>query len=82
MTALKFCKIRHKKQGQDTIKEDVPYLMYFDGQTERLTEMIQAHQTSFDFFARKCLNKRKQDKKTDLVVYTSIKAPATTQETA
>jgi hypothetical protein len=30
VTAFKFCKIRHKKQSVDVIKEDVPYTLIFD----------------------------------------------------
>lgn len=73
ITAFKFCKIRHKKQGQDAIREDVPYRLFFDPVSEHLREMTQDEEISFDFFAKKCLNKRKQDRKTDLVQYVSIK---------
>lgn len=71
--AFKFCKIRHKKQKLDVIQEDVPYRLYFDSDTERAREMTQDEEASFDFFNKKATNKRKQDRKTDLVEYTSIK---------
>lgn len=71
--AFKFCKIRHKKQKLDVIQEDVPYRLYFDSNTEQVRELTQDEEASFDFFNKKATNKRKQDRKTDLVEYTSIK---------
>lgn len=73
VTGLKFCKVRHKKQGQDRLQEDVPYRLFFDPVTEHLRELTQDEETSFNFFHKQCINKRKQDRKTDLVEYTSIK---------
>jgi KaiC/GvpD/RAD55 family RecA-like ATPase len=73
VTAFKFCKIRHKKKGQDVIQEDVPYTLIFDATTERLREMTQDEEKSFDFFNKQATNLRKNDRKTDLVIYTTIK---------
>lgn len=73
VTAYKFCKIRHKKQGLDVLQEDVPYVLYFDPKTQRLREMTELEQKSFDFFNQECVNKRKQDRKTELVTYVSVK---------
>lgn len=73
VTAYKFCKIRHKKQGEDRIKEDVCYKVMFDSKTEHLREMTQDEDKSFTFFLSKATNKRKLDRKTDLVSYESIK---------
>lgn len=72
VSALKFCKIRHKKQGKDIIKEDVRYLLFFDPNTERLREMTQEEETSFNYFNSQSTSLRKQDRKTDLLVYTTI----------
>lgn len=72
VTAFKFCKIRHKKVGSDEIQEDSPYLLYFDPVTERLCELTQSQKTGFDFFAKKALNHRQRDKKSDLVTYCEI----------
>jgi hypothetical protein len=83
VTAFKFCKIRHKNQKADEIKEDVCYRLYFDSESERLREMVQDEETSFAFFLNKATNKRKQDRKTDLVSYTSIKtAPSPAADAA
>lgn len=73
VTAFKFCKIRHKKANKDIIKEDVPYKLMFDPNNERLRELTQSEEKSFDFFNNKSVNKRKQDRKTDLIAYTSVK---------
>ncbi len=72
VTSIKFCKIRHKKQGLDKIQEDVCYKLYFDSKTEHLRELTQDEDKSFTFFLNKATNKRKQDRKTDLVEYRSI----------
>lgn len=71
--AFKFCKIRHKKQGQDEIKEDVPYKMLFDPSSEQLRELTQDEEKGFRFWLTKSTNKRKADRKTDLVEYSSVK---------
>lgn len=72
VTSFKFCKIRHKKVTLDSIKEDVCYNLFFDPKNENMRVLTQAEQTSFNFFAQQALNKRKQDRKTDLVPYESI----------
>ncbi len=72
VTAFKFCKIRHKKQGKDSIQEDVSYRLLFEPDTENFRELTQDEEKSFDFFNSQATNKRKQDRKTDLVQYTSI----------
>lgn len=73
VTSFKFCKIRHKKQGLDVIQEDVNYRLFFDSQTERLREMTQDEEKAFDFFNTKATNKRKLDRKTDIVSYKSTR---------
>lgn len=73
VTAYKFPAIRHKKHGKDVIQEDVCYRVFFDPNTECMREMTQNEEISFDYFQNKCVNKRKRDNKTELVVYTSIK---------
>lgn len=72
VTAFKFCKIRHKKARKDVIQEDVPYYMYFDSETEQMRDLTQDEKTSFDFFLPKATNKRKSDRKTELVQYQSV----------
>jgi len=73
VTAYKFCKIRHKKKGKDIIEEDVCYRLFFDSTSEHLRELTQEEEVSFDFFNSKATNKRKQDRKTDIVPYKSIR---------
>jgi hypothetical protein len=73
VTAYKFCKIRHKKQNVDIIKEDERYLLMFDSDTEHLREMTQDEETSFKFFNKTASNLRGQDRKTEVVSYTSVK---------
>lgn len=72
VTAFKFCKIRHKKTRQDIIQEDVPYYMFFDSNTEQLRDMSQDEETSFKFFLPKATNKRKADRKTEVLTYQSV----------
>lgn len=69
--ALKFAKIRHKKQNEDKIQEDVRYQVFFDPNTERLRELTQQEEVSVEYFMNRAANARKADKKTDLVSYTS-----------
>lgn len=73
VSALKFCAIRSKNQKVDRIKEDVCYRLFFESETGLLREMTQAEEESFKFFNNRCVNKRKEDRKTSLVEYTSIK---------
>lgn len=72
VTAFKFAKIRHKKQHLDAIKEDVRYLLSFDSSTGRMRELTQDEEKAFEFFNNKAVNKRKLDRKTDVLSYTSI----------
>jgi hypothetical protein len=72
VTAFKFCKIRHKKAKQDKVQEDVPYFLNFDSETEQMRDMTQEEVTSFNYFLPKATNKRKLDRKTDLVAYQSV----------
>ena len=53
--ALKFAKIRHKKQGQDKIQEDICYRLFFDPKIEQLRELTEEEDKSFDFFQNKQL---------------------------
>jgi hypothetical protein len=71
-TAFKFCKIRHKKARKDVIQEDVPYYMYFDSETEQMRDLTQDEKTSFDYFLIQATNKRKADRKTEVVKYQSV----------
>lgn len=72
VTAFKFCKIRHKKARKDVIQEDVPYFLSFDSNRELLRDMTQDEVTSFNYFLPKATNKRKSDRKTELLTYTSV----------
>lgn len=69
--AIKFAKIRHKRQGVDVIQEGTRYQLFFDPKTERLRELTQDEDTSISFYMNRALNARKADKKTDLVPYQS-----------
>lgn len=69
--AFKFAKIRHKKQTQDRIKEDIRYQLFFDPETEQLRELTQAEETSASFFNARATSARKIDKKTDILIYES-----------
>lgn len=70
--AIKFCKIRHKKQHKDIIQEDVCYKLLFDPETEQVRELSPTEEKSFPFWNQKATNKRKLDRKTDLVEYKSM----------
>lgn len=80
VTAFKFCKIRHKKTRLDVIQEDVPYFLNFDSDTEQMRDMTQDEITSFNYFLPRATNKRKADRKTELVAYQSV--PYKTGETS
>lgn len=73
VTAFKFCKIRHKSARKDKIQEDVCYKLVFDPDTEYFRELTEDEDKSFVFFLNQATNKRKQDRKTDLVKYESIR---------
>lgn len=72
ITAYKFCKIRHKKQGKDKIQEDVPYSVMYDPETQLMRELTQDEGKSMDFFNIQATNLRKEDRKTSLVSYVKI----------
>jgi hypothetical protein len=72
ITAFKFCKIRHKTLGKDRLQEDINYYLLFDPTTELLRGLSQQEEKSFIFFLNKATNKRKIDRKTDLISYTSL----------
>lgn len=72
VTAYKFCKIRHKKQGFDKIQEDVCYRLFFDPEKEHFRELTQIEEKAFDFWNQQATNIRKRDRKTDLVPYKSM----------
>lgn len=74
VTAFKFCKIRHKNQLLDEIKEDVTYKLVFDPSTERLRALNQDEEKTFGYFLSEAVNARKQDKKTSILSYTSVRA--------
>lgn len=71
VTAYKFCKIRHKKKGLDDIQEDVPYRLYFEPSTEHMRPLTQKEEHSFTFWNAQATNKRKADRKTDVLEYAS-----------
>lgn len=69
--ALKFAKIRHKRQGKDVIQEDTCYQLFFEPETERLRELTHQEEKRIPHYADLAVKARKADKKTDLVPYTS-----------
>lgn len=73
VTAFKFCKIRHKKKGIDEVQEDTRYCLLFDSHSERLRELTQTEEASFEYWNTQATNLRKKDRKTDIVTYTSIR---------
>ncbi len=72
VTAFKFCKIRHKQTATDNIQEDVLYRLLYDSNNHKLRELTQDEEKSFDFFNKKSVNKRKTDRKTDVLEYKSM----------
>lgn len=72
VTAYKFCKIRHKNAKRDVIKEDKAYYFYFDADLELLRDLTHDEKTAFNFYLPKATNMRKQDRKTEIVEYTSV----------
>ncbi len=72
VTAFKFCKIRHKKAKRDIVQEDTPYFLAFDSEIEQLRDMTQDEITSFNYFLPKATNKRKADRKTEILTYQSV----------
>lgn len=70
--AYKFCKIRHKNQIKDALKEDECYTLLFDTETELVKQMTQADETSFNFYNQQAIKKRGADRKTEIIPYKSI----------
>lgn len=74
VTAFKFCKIRHKNQKKDQIREDVCYKLFFDSDNSHLREMTQLEDAGFDFWLKQASNKRKKSmSKVDVIPYESAK---------
>lgn len=71
--AYKFCKIRNKNQIKDTILEDTPYSVFFDPQTQLIRELTESEERGLSYWVSQATNKRKQDRKTEVVNYNSIK---------
>lgn len=78
ITAYKFAKIRFKSK-RDTVIEDECYRLTFDQDTETLRMMTQDEERKFKFFDGQALIKRRKDRKTDAVEYTSIRQPKETK---
>ena len=72
VTAFKFCKIRHKNQTKDRIQEDVPYRLFFDPDTSTFRELSETEQKSFRYFNNSAVNKRKGDKRTQIIEYQDV----------
>lgn len=72
VSAFKYCKIRHKKAKKDVLREDICYYLYFDSNNELLRPLTQDEIVSFNYYLPKATNKRKADKKTELVSYQSV----------
>ena len=71
--SYKFCKIRHKKQGKDCILEDMPYSVFFDPETQLIRELTELEEKGLSYWVAQATTKRKLDRKTDIVNYTSIR---------
>ncbi len=71
--AYKFCKIRHKKQNVDVLKEDKPYSVFFDPETQLIREITQEEDKAISYWNGVVANKRKSDRKTEVQSYTSIR---------
>ncbi len=84
VTAYKFCKIRKKNIDTDDIQEDKRYRVIFDPNTESFRELTEKEEQSFDFYNKKATNLRKQDRKTDVLEYSStswVKEPVAVEVT-
>jgi hypothetical protein len=71
--SYKFCKIRHKHQSKDVLKEDKPYAVFFEPETQLIRTLTQDESDSMKFWVSQATNKRKLDRKTDVIEYTSVK---------
>ncbi len=69
--AYKFCKIRHKNQKLDVIKEDMRYTVFFDPETQLIRELKQ-DDGDLPYWLNQANNKRKQADNRDIVDYVSI----------
>lgn len=65
-------KIRHKKVGQDRMGEEDVYVLMFDPATERLREMNQDEETSYDYFSNVASTLRNKDRKKEPKKITKI----------
>lgn len=72
ITAYKFCKIRHKKQGIDNIKEDVVHRLRYEPTTERFVDLTTEDQKALEFHNHEAVNRRKKDRKTEVLTYKSM----------
>lgn len=71
--SYKFCKVRDKMQGHDVLQEDVCYSVFFDPVTQRVRELNENEEKGLSYWVAQATTKRKQDRKTDIVDYTSVK---------
>jgi len=71
--SYKFCKIRHKNQKRDKIIEDTPYSVFFDTETQLIRPLTEIEEKGLSYWVGQATNRRKQDRKTEVVNYTSIK---------
>lgn len=71
VTAFKYCKIRKKNTVLDKLKEGTRYLLMFDVETECYRYLTQLEMKSFVYFNSQAVNLRKQDRKTDVLTYSS-----------
>jgi hypothetical protein len=72
VTSFKFAKIRNKNKTKDFIQEDVCYKMFYEPEKGSLRELTQVEEKQFTYFLALATNKRKLDRKTDIVPYKSI----------
>ncbi len=72
ITAYKFAKIRFKSKN-DKLIEDQVYRLSFDQDIETFKEMTEAEEKSFSMYNSSAINKRKRDRKTDVIEYRSTK---------
>lgn len=70
--AFKYCKIRHKSK-EDVIQEDERYMFFFDAEKEQLRFMTEQEEKAFAFWNGQAVARRKQDKKTDVLTYKSMR---------
>lgn len=70
--SYKFCKIRHKNQKLDGIKEDRRYSVFFDPETQLIREIIQSD-GDLKYWVVQATSRRKADKNSEILEYDSIK---------